>query len=111
VKIEFWLNVVFGKSLSVKEDEVCIRLYILINRNVFMVVKYPCFLVFFFKASLCTKDPRKVETEHCLCGVCFLCFWDFLIKNTQQGSTKEDALNHINAMISDVIKELNWEFL
>nr|AAX07267.1 (-)-alpha-pinene/(-)-camphene synthase [Pseudotsuga menziesii] len=27
------------------------------------------------------------------------------------GSTEEDALNHINAMLSDVIKELNWELL
>ena len=27
------------------------------------------------------------------------------------GSTEEDALNHINAMISDVIKGLNWELL
>jgi hypothetical protein len=27
------------------------------------------------------------------------------------GSTEEDALNHINAMISDLIKELNWELL
>ena len=27
------------------------------------------------------------------------------------GSTEEDALNHINAMINEIIKELNWEFL
>lgn len=27
------------------------------------------------------------------------------------GTTEEDALNHINAMISDVIKGLNWELL
>nr|AAK83565.1 (-)-4S-limonene synthase [Abies grandis] len=27
------------------------------------------------------------------------------------GSTEEDALNHINAMISDAIRELNWELL
>jgi hypothetical protein len=27
------------------------------------------------------------------------------------GSTEEDALNHINAMINDIIRELNWEFL
>jgi len=27
------------------------------------------------------------------------------------GATEEDALNHINAMISEVIKELNWELL
>jgi hypothetical protein len=27
------------------------------------------------------------------------------------GATEEDALNHINAMISDVIKGLNWELL
>ena len=25
--------------------------------------------------------------------------------------TEEDALNHINNMIDDIIKELNWEFL
>ena len=27
------------------------------------------------------------------------------------GSTEEDALNHINGMIEDIIKELNWELL
>jgi hypothetical protein len=27
------------------------------------------------------------------------------------GSTEEDAVNHINAMINDIIRELNWEFL
>lgn len=27
------------------------------------------------------------------------------------GSTQEDALNHINGMIEDMIKKLNWEFL
>nr|Q9M7D1.1 RecName: Full=Beta-phellandrene synthase, chloroplastic; AltName: Full=(-)-(4S)-beta-phellandrene synthase; AltName: Full=Agg-Bphe; Flags: Precursor [Abies grandis]AAF61453.1 beta-phellandrene synthase [Abies grandis] len=27
------------------------------------------------------------------------------------GLTEEDALNHINAMINDIIKELNWELL
>lgn len=27
------------------------------------------------------------------------------------GATEEDALNHVNLMISGVIKELNWELL
>jgi hypothetical protein len=27
------------------------------------------------------------------------------------GEIEEDALNHINAMISDVIKELNWDLM
>ena len=27
------------------------------------------------------------------------------------GSTEDDALNHINGMIEDIIKELNWELL
>jgi hypothetical protein len=27
------------------------------------------------------------------------------------GSTEEDALNHINSMINEIIKELNWELL
>jgi hypothetical protein len=27
------------------------------------------------------------------------------------GSTEEDALNHINGMIEDTIKQLNWELL
>ena len=27
------------------------------------------------------------------------------------GATEEDALNHINAMIGEKIKELNWELL
>nr|QMU24002.1 TPS limonene [Pinus massoniana] len=50
----------------------------------------------------CYKADRT-RGEEASCISCYM--------KDNPGSTEEDALQHINAMISDVIKELNWEFL
>lgn len=50
--------------------------------------------------------PTQAEMARGEEASCITCY----IKDNP-GSTEEDALNHINTMINDIIKELNWEFL
>nr|O24474.1 RecName: Full=Myrcene synthase, chloroplastic; AltName: Full=Aggmyr; Flags: Precursor [Abies grandis]AAB71084.1 myrcene synthase [Abies grandis] len=50
----------------------------------------------------CYKADRD-RGEEASCISCYM--------KDNPGSTEEDALNHINAMVNDIIKELNWELL
>jgi len=50
----------------------------------------------------CYKADRA-RGEEASCISCYM--------KDNPGSTEEDALNHINAMINDLIKEQNWELL
>nr|ABY65904.1 alpha-pinene synthase [Pinus tabuliformis] len=45
----------------------------------------------------------RARGEEASCTSCYM--------KDNPGTTEEDALNHINAMISDVVKGLNWELL
>nr|UNY86182.1 (-)-limonene synthase [Pinus armandii] len=50
----------------------------------------------------CYKADRD-RGEEASCISCYM--------KDNPGTTEEDALNHINSMVNEVIKELNWEFL
>nr|Q20HU7.1 RecName: Full=(-)-limonene synthase, chloroplastic; Short=PsTPS-Lim; Flags: Precursor [Picea sitchensis]ABA86248.1 (-)-limonene synthase [Picea sitchensis] len=50
----------------------------------------------------CYKADRA-RGEEASCISCYM--------KDNPGSTEEDALNHINSMINEIIKELNWELL
>eukprot|EP00253_Pinus_taeda_P013742 PITA_13742 len=54
------------------------------------------------------SDTRgyKAESGRGEAASCISCYM-----KENPGLTEEDAVNHINAMVNDLIKELNWEFL
>ena len=58
-------------------------------------------LILFLAWRLRQADRARGEEASCIS--CYM--------KDNPGSTEEDALNHINAMVNDIIRELNWELL
>lgn len=50
-----------------------------------------------------TYKAERARGEEASCISCYM--------KDKPGLTEEDAVNHLNAMINDIIKELNWELL